>query len=373
MLIGLHSPYWGSVYGGGEKYLGVTAETIRDFFPGNQIEIGGAVPADRRTYERRLGLDLHGIELSAGNRVVTPVHHLLNRAAFLRPLRDRYLAAQAARATSRYDLYMAMAYRIPVHSRARRGAILCQFPYPSREGVDEFQLVICQSDYVRDWVRRYWGVDATVVHPPVDRPAAEPDLARKERLILSIGRFFAGGHSKRHDIMVEAFRRLCDSGLEGWRLALAGSVHRGGPHAGYLESIERLAAGYPVDLHLDVPGAELEDLYARASIYWHAAGYGAGDDAPEQREHFGITVAEAMARGAVPVVHRSGGVLEVVADGSDGLFWSTPAELESTTRRLTSDPDLRLRLGAAARASSERFATPRFRERMAEALRPFMD
>src|SRR5205823_93837 len=88
----------------------------------------------------------------------------------------------------------------------------------------EFQRVICQSEYVRGWVRRYWNVDAAVVNPPIDRPGEEPDLAGKDRLILSVGRFFSGGHSKRHDLLVDSFRTLCDGGLTGWPLARPGGA-----------------------------------------------------------------------------------------------------------------------------------------------------
>ena len=373
LLIGLHSPYWGSTLGGGEKYLGVTAEAIRDGFPGNRVEIRGPVPADRERYESVLGLDLGGIELASANRRVTPVHRLANRMTPLRPLRNRVLAAQAARSTARYDLYLAMAYRIPVHSRARRSVILCQFPYRSREGVGEFQRVICQSEYVREWTRLYWEVDPLVVNPPIDRPDEEPEWALKERRILSVGRFFAGGHSKRHDVLVEAFKRLCDGGLEGWRLDLAGSVHREGPHRGYYERVRALAEGYPVDFHPDASLEQLLELYRRASIYWHAAGLGSAKDDPEQREHFGMTVAEAMGYGAVPVVYAAGGVGEIVHDGTDGVHWESFEELVDLTRLLADDEPRRHELGEGARAASARFGRAVFKRKMAEALAPLVE
>jgi glycosyltransferase involved in cell wall biosynthesis len=371
LLIGLTSPYFGSTYGGGEKYLGVTAEAVRDGFPGNRVEIVGTVPADRRRYEKALNLDLHGIELTAGVARVTPVHRVANRLAPLRPLRDRVLAARSARGSERFDLHLAMAYRIAVHTRSKRGVILCQFPYRSQEGVDEFQQVICQSDYVQRWVREYWDRDAVVVNPPIDLPASPPDLDTKERLILTVGRFFSGGHSKRHDVMVEAFKRLCDAGLEGWELHLAGSIHREGPHAGYFEKVVGQAEGYPIRIHTGLHHRQLEDLYRRAAIYWHAAGYGAGGD-PEASEHFGMTVAEAMAQGAVPLVHPGGGVAEVVADSQDGFHWRDPVELEEMTQRLIRDEELRRELAAAAIRSAERFSRAEFNRRMLAALRPLL-
>jgi len=373
LLIGLTSPYFGAVFGGGEKYLGVTAEAVRDGFPGNVVEIAGAVPADRERYEATLNLDLHGIQLVANNRRVTPVHRLANRLTPLRPLRNRVLASQAARATARYDVHLAMAYRIPVHTRAQRTAILCQFPYASREGVAEFERVICQSEYVRHWVRELWGRDAAVVHPPVDLPAGGPEAAAKRPLILSVGRFFEGGHSKRHEVMVEAFRGLCEDGLEGWQLHLVGSVHEEGPHAGYFERVKARARGYPIRIHTDLSHQDLEDLYRSASVYWHAAGFGAEGGPPEALEHFGLTVAEAMAHATVPVVYPGGGVAEVVHDKEDGFHWRDPRELAEVTLRLVADADLRRRVGAEAWRSARRFGRAEFKRRMLEALRPLVE
>ena len=374
LRIGLYSPYFGSTLGGGERYLAVTAEAIRDGFPGHSIEIAGPVPADRRRYEEVLGVDLSDVQLVSTNRRVTPVHRLLNRIQPLRPLRNLVVSGQAGRFTERYDLLLAMVFRIPVVNRARRGVVLCQFPNrdPSPAELDGYQLVICQSDYVRSWVGKFWERDAWVIHPPVEVPVEEPDWRIKGNLILSVGRFFVSGHAKRQDLMVESFRRLCDSGLTGWQLHVAGSVHREGPHAGYFEKVAERAKGYPIYLHPDVHAGELRQLYSRASIYWHAAGYGADLEAePESAEHFGMTTVEAMAHGAVPVVFSAGGQLEVV--GQDrGALWRTPEELERETLELVAHPSRRAELGVAAREWSKRYSTADFKRAMQAALAPLV-
>lgn len=372
MRIGLSSPYFGSVFGGGERYLGATAAVLRDAYPEARVEVVSSVPVNAAEYERRLALDLHGIEFSSTNRQVTRAHHLLNSIVPLRPLRAVVLSRQAERASARYDVHLAQAYRIPVRTGARHAGVLVQFPYRDPAGIERFQLVVAQSEYVREWVRRYWDRDALVVPPPVDVPEAEPNFKVKERSILTVGRFFAGGHSKRHDAMVAAFRDLCDSGLEGWTLHLAGAAHRAGPHRGLLEHIEASARGYPIRIHVDVPRQVLDDLYRRAAIYWHAAGFGldAGAD-PEQYEHFGLSPAEAMARGAVPVVFDGGGLPEVVRDG-EGVRWRTIKQLREETLRLIADEPLRHRLAVAARGGVKRFAGAAFREHMEATLRPLL-
>lgn len=369
--VGFYSPYLGSVYGGGEKYLLCAARALADH--GLTVELVSAVPVDASEYRRVLGVSFDGIALRSTNRRVTPVHRALNKAAFLRPLRDRVLAAQASRLGAAYQLFVPMVYAIPVAPSGPHNAMLCQFPFPSGAGAEGYELIVCQSQYVRRWVRQYWARDAAVVTPPVEVPAEEPDLAAKTQVILSVGRFFTGGHNKRQDVLVNAFRELVDGGLRGWELHLAGSVHRDAGHAGYFEKVAALARGYPIALHPDAGRDELEELYRRASIYWHAAGYGTDEEAePEKLEHFGITTAEAMARGAVPVVFAAGGQLEVVEEGVTGRHWRSPAQLQSATRELIGDHAARVRLAQAARSASARWSIDRFDAAIVDALRPVL-
>ena len=303
LKIGLYSPFFGSTYGGGEKYLGVTAEALRDAYPEAEVEILSTVPVDVSRYERMLGLDLSGLRFRAGNPRPGGLKRMLARTRPLRPYRDLAVSAQAARATAGYDLFLSMVYVLPAGTRARRSVILCQFPYDVRltgsppgipsvafqlymlpyrlisprllgRQVDDFQLVVSQSEYVRGWVRRLWERDSLVVNPPIDLPEPEPDWEAKQSVVLSVGRFFASGHSKRHDLMAQAFRDLCDGGHTGWELHLVGSLHR--DHSAdleYFERVRRLADGYPIHVHPDAPAEVLIDLYRRASIYWHAAGF----------------------------------------------------------------------------------------------------
>lgn len=373
LRLGLLSPYFGSVVGGGEKYLAHAALALRDAFPGHSVEISCPVPVDAEDYGRRLGVNLGGLSFRAANRRVTPAHRFLNSVAPLRPLRNRVLAHQAAAQTARYDVLLAMVYAIPVRTACPRSVMLCQFPYrsPGPE-VASYREVICQSAYVAGWVERYWHRRAEVVFPPVQPPAGHAGAAKRP-LILSVGRFFAGGHSKRQDFLVEAFRRLCDAGLTGWELHLAGSVHRAAQHRGYFEAVRERSRGYPVALHPDAEPGLLAKLYAEASLYWHAAGYGADPELqPEAMEHFGMTTVEAMAAGAVPLVYRGGGQVEVVEDGVDGVIWSTEAALMDATRQLVADRPRREQLAAAARQAAGRFSVERFRSEIVAAVAPLV-
>jgi glycosyltransferase involved in cell wall biosynthesis len=68
-------------------------------------------------------------------------------------------------------------------------------------------------------------------------------------------------------------------------------------------------------------------------------------------------VLEAMAAGLPVVATAVGGVPELVVDEYNGLLVppGVPTELAKAIDRLVSDPELRCRLGAAARATADRF------------------
>jgi phosphatidyl-myo-inositol dimannoside synthase len=97
-----------------------------------------------------------------------------------------------------------------------------------------------------------------------------------------------------------------------------------------------------------VPDAELPALYACADVFamccrerW------AGLEA----EGFGIVFLEAAACGVPSVAGRSGGAHEAVVDGETG-FVVPPRDVSAVRaglQQLLADPDLRLRMGTAAR------------------------
>jgi glycosyltransferase involved in cell wall biosynthesis len=128
-----------------------------------------------------------------------------------------------------------------------------------------------------------------------------------------------------------------------------------------LAELRELAAGLPVHFHVDAPAGELAGLYARAALFWHAAGFGVDPERhPERLEHFGISTGEAMLSGAVPLVLGAGGPAEMVEDGVSGVHWRTVPDLVARTRALIADPLRADALRAAARERASRWSRERF-------------
>jgi phosphatidylinositol alpha 1,6-mannosyltransferase len=88
-------------------------------------------------------------------------------------------------------------------------------------------------------------------------------------------------------------------------------------------------------------GADLARVYASLDVFVHTGPF----------ETFGQTIQEASASGLPIVAPASGGPLDLVDDGGTGYLVppGDPGALSAAVRKLTDDPELRARLGAAAR------------------------
>jgi glycosyltransferase involved in cell wall biosynthesis len=102
---------------------------------------------------------------------------------------------------------------------------------------------------------------------------------------------------------------------------------------------------------------DLAPYYARAAVV----------AVPSRREGYGMVAREAMAHGRAVVASDVGGLRDAIDDGVDGLLVPPRdvAALRAALERLLGDPELRARLGAAARAKAEREWS---RDAMADAL-----
>jgi glycosyltransferase involved in cell wall biosynthesis len=99
-----------------------------------------------------------------------------------------------------------------------------------------------------------------------------------------------------------------------------------------------------------VPPAEVGAYYERASVVC----------VPSRREGYGMTAREAMAYGRPVVATSVGGLRDAIEDGVTGVLVAPrdPAALREALTRLLADPELRARLGAAARRRAEETFSP---------------
>lgn len=381
--IGLYDAYL-STLGGGELVLAVLAEVLEDLSPRARITI---LTLDERSISLEQLVARFGVSLKRTEVRILP-RERRRLVAPVRPIR-RFLSEQdVSEVSSEFDLFVNNTIFSVAPPRSRFSIYLCMFPVAPklqrlhhrpvsravfapyvflrrrliRRWLGAYSRIVANSRYTATWIQRYWGLNSSVVYPPV-RATAGSGMGRKERSILAVGRFFPGDHNKKHDELIRAFSALCRSDLKGWELHLVGGRTDVPGTDQYIRSLRDLADGLPIRFHFDAEARELEHLRQTASIFWHATGYGEDrEHSPERFEHFGISTVEAMARGCVPVAYKGGGQEEIVQSGRSGFLWTVPRELQMRTLELAQDESLRLRMSGEARRRSERFSRRAFTE-----------
>ncbi len=186
------------------------------------------------------------------------------------------------------------------------------------------------ADKVQQWIKK----PIHVIHPYIAEEYF--NNAKKEKIILSVGRFFQHLHSKRQDVLVESFLQLkkADNKYKNYVLVLAGGVKK--EDEDYFEKIKKRASvDSSVILKPNTTDKELKEYYAKAELYWHAAGYRLDEDAhADGVEHLGMTPIEAMASGCVVFCFNNGGPKRYITQGHNGFLYSSIEDLLAQTSKL---------------------------------------
>jgi glycosyltransferase involved in cell wall biosynthesis len=210
-----------------------------------------------------------------------------------------------------------------------------------RRASERPDVYVATSSAVAERISRFYGREATVIHPPVALGDFPSDAERDPKRFLWIHRLVP---YKRPLEVAEAFH-----GLPDLRLTMVG--------VGPLE--DRLRAALPPNVELLgwVDRKRLASLYVRAAGFIHVG-----------EEDFGISMVEALAAGTPVLAVDRGGARDIVRRDRDGVLISNGADkrqIRAGVRELAErdwSPD-------ELRAGAQRFSEERFRLRLAEVLR----
>jgi glycosyltransferase involved in cell wall biosynthesis len=205
-----------------------------------------------------------------------------------------------------------------------------------RRAARRADLYLANSENVRRRIKAAYGIEAEVVHPPVETERFVPS-PRGERLLV-VSRLLP---YKRVDLVVEAATRA------GLPLDVVGK----GPELARLRAI----AGPSVTFHVSAGDREIVEMMesCRALV---VAGM----------EDFGIVAVEAQAAGKPVVAYAAGGSLETVEEGLTGVFFREQT-VGATIDALGRADALSTNPGEIA-ARAQRFSREAFRERLVDAI-----
>ncbi len=330
MKIGFYNPYLDG-FGGGERY---TLTLASHWSKNNDVSIFWDDFSIVKKSEDRFGLDL--------SRISVVPNIFSGKNALLKAIK-----------TKEYDLIFFLSDGSIPFSLAKYNILHFQVPFSvvatTKLHMSRMNAIVCNSLFTKNNLDAKLRSKVTVIYPPVDR-ILKTSSTKKSKIILSIGRFTSVHTAKKQAELIDAFIAI-ESKLNGWRLVLAGGLLKSDQE--YFDSLQKKIVGHAISLLPNISHAEILLLYKKASLYWHAAGFGEND--PQFMEHFGISTVEAMSAGIIPIVYQGGGQVEIVRDNENGMLWNTLGELCDKTLRIIEDSALFTRLSSEALNSSHAY------------------
>ena len=242
--------------------------------------------------------------------------------------------------TKSFDVFINSTFQSELISLSKKSYYIVFFPQKKipKEVLTSYTFLY-MNHYTKDWGIKYWGKDQLwhIVQPlgMLEVINRQGTLVDKQKVILSVGRFFTEAHSKRQDLIAKVFSKMINeypNATKGWKLVLLGSLDETRPnHVQYLNEIKQSLKGINHFIETNASRLSLESWYQQSYAYLHASGLQVDHNShPEKIEHFGITLFEAMQRGCYPAVFKAGGPYETIQDIGLGLSFETEEELSET-------------------------------------------
>lgn len=241
-------------------------------------------------------------------------------------------------AEQKFDLFVNGTFCSSLPNPAPVGIYSLMFPQylPAQDRVNlsTYQRVLCISEFSKIFTHLWWGNEfpVQVLPPPISdshMKASGIEFARKEKLILNVGRFNVDGHCKRQLDAIQTFNRLLAQGVldKEWQLYCVGNLNAGAENLRYLGRC-RYEAGSNVRIETDVSFERLQDLYRRACVLWQFTGsHLKVGVTPQHCEHLGLVAMDSMCYGALPMVYERSGVGYMIEHGKSGFVFGSTDEL----------------------------------------------
>lgn len=246
--------------------------------------------------------------------------------------------------TGKYDYLFYVTDGSYFFSKARKNYIFSMYPerslykktFLNNLKWSNFEF-IANSNFTAKYISRWTLKKSQAIYPYIDikNDPLTKSKYEKEKIILSVGRFFGHLHSKKHEILIEAFKDLqnLNSEFAKFKLVFVGSLKS--DDKDYFKKLLKAAQNEKnIEFKTNLTFNEIQDYYQKAMFYWHAAGYGV--DAvkhPELVEHFGISPLEAMAAGALVYCYEAGEMQNIIKRYMNGFLYQNINELVELTNR----------------------------------------
>lgn len=353
--------------GGGQKF---NCKIIEHLSKNHAVDVLTLFPADKKRLEEYYSVDLSKVRLI----------NLYDSSKINQTLLKIMISKKISKLSSKYDVFFNADAQELIKPRAKHNLMYCHFfeqkwYRPAKDFADFFKLlgiyliktfrrnyaneynVYCNSNYTKKWLKNLWKVDAKVIYPPVDLP--DKDDFKKQNLIISTGRISS---DKNYEFIINLFKKLCKiSSNINYKLLICGKSD----DLAYLNKLKNLSKEFNIEFKTDLTNKQLKEVYSKSKIFIQAKGIEINEKKyPGLLEHFGMTTAEAMASGCVPVVLNKAGYKETVENNKSGFLFDSEDEAIEKLKLLVKDETLRKKMSKQAINRAKKFSLQRMQKQV---------
>ncbi|MCW4024075.1 MAG: glycosyltransferase [Candidatus Bathyarchaeota archaeon] len=160
------------------------------------------------------------------------------------------------------------------------------------------KLILANSHYTAGEIKKYQNKPVEVLYPPFSSVISKIGKTTlknpKENLVVTTSRFAPAK-------MLERIPQIAAKTRKDINFAIIGRVYSSETLFELQKMVKQMDLENRVKFYPDASAQQKFDLLKRAKVYLHTM----------VGEHFGISIVEAMALGCIPLVHNSGGMVEI--------------------------------------------------------------
>ena len=171
--------------------------------------------------------------------------------------------------------------------------------FKDKKNVPHLNKILANSVNIQKRIKKYWGVDSSVVYCAVDTKKFYCN--KSGSYWLSVNRIYS---AKRIELQLKAFEKLPNE-----KLIIVGGIANGDGSEGYKNKMEKIS---PLNVKFlgKISENNLIDLYSNCK----------GFITTSLNEDFGLTPIEAMASGKPVIAPNEGGYKETIINGKTGIL-----------------------------------------------------
>ncbi len=225
-------------------------------------------------------------------------------------------------------------------------------------------VVLANSVMTAMYIHRSLGVKPFILHPPVnllDIARLEPLPRRdREKIVLVVSRI---SYEKQPYNVLYLAKALEELGLHDWRILFVGSSAKFTDRI--IEGIYDIAGRHGLEKYIwfekNVDREKLVEYYRKAYVYVHLT----------EKEHFGISIIEAMAAGTPVIIPRNSSSWIDIARSDESLAipYEDYESLKNALRGIIKNPKLWVKLSSNSRRHGLLFNRDNFHAEIAKYVR----